>query len=182
MNTLVEIVISSINMIFDQASMFLSSLSDGGLLASGSGVTVAFALGAVVYGSITEGVLASIRRWHGSIDEQFSNIDNLVNVVTAHQLAWAMPADLLAQLTANRDQLQTLINKCRTNLASAAEVKVKVVNEDFIRVLVDQSAGENAAQVVHGWPQGVRNSLIVITFADGTTEVYRQIPKLETNS
>jgi hypothetical protein len=218
--------------------MFLSSLSDGGLLASGSGVTVSFALGAVVYGSITEGVLASIRRWHNSIDEQFSNIDNLVNVVTAHQPAWAMPADLLAQLTANRDQLQTLINKCRTTSASqadrelrntllkstvglclvqvkiwaygefsagvmtadevhllgfllpgetgghhgrteatdvTAEVKVKVVNEDFIRVVVDQSAGENAAQVVHGWPQGVKNALIVITSADGKTEVYRQI-------
>ncbi|MDR1223105.1 MAG: hypothetical protein LBL07_09570 [Tannerella sp.] len=34
-----------------------------------------------------------------------------------------------------------------------AEVKVKVVNEDFIRVVVDRSAGENAAQVAHGWPQ-----------------------------
>jgi hypothetical protein len=34
-------------------------------------MTVAFALGAVVYGTITEGVLAFIRWWHGSIDEQF---------------------------------------------------------------------------------------------------------------
>jgi hypothetical protein len=188
--------------------------------------------------TITEGILASARRWHGSIDEQFSNIDNLVNVVTAHQPAWAMSADLLAQLTGNRDRLQELINKCRTNLASTAdrelrntllkstvglcliqvkiwaygefaagvmaaddvhllgfllpgetggrhnrteatdvtaEVKVKAVNEDFIRVVVDQSAGENAAQVVHGWPQGVRNAMIVIVSADGKTEVYRQI-------
>jgi hypothetical protein len=206
-------------------------------LASGNGVTLAFALGSVVYGSITEGVLAYIRRWHGSIDEQFSNINNLVVTVTAHQPSWAMPADLLQQLTNNRDQLQELINKCRTNLASAAdrelrntllkstvglclvqvkiwaygefangimtaddvhllgfllpgefggrhgrteatdvvaEVKVKVVNEDFIRVVVDQSGGENAAQVVHGWPDGVKNVLTVITSADGKTEVYRQ--------
>jgi hypothetical protein len=56
-----------------------------------------------------------------------------------------------------------------------AEVKVKIVNEDFIRVVVDQSAGENAVQVVHGWPQGVKNALIVITSVDGKTEVYRQI-------
>jgi hypothetical protein len=56
-----------------------------------------------------------------------------------------------------------------------AEVKVSVVNEDFIRVVIDQSAGENAAQVAHGWPPGVRNALIVITAADGKTEVYRQL-------
>jgi hypothetical protein len=55
-----------------------------------------------------------------------------------------------------------------------AEVKVKVVNEDFICVVIDQSAGENAAQVVYGWPDGVKNALIVITAADGQTEVYRQ--------
>jgi hypothetical protein len=49
MNILVEIAISSVNMIFDHVSMFLSSLSDGGFLsATGSGVTVALALGAVV--------------------------------------------------------------------------------------------------------------------------------------
>ena len=56
-----------------------------------------------------------------------------------------------------------------------AEVKVKVINEDNIRVVIDQSAGENAAQVVHGWPSGVHNAVIVITAADGKTEVYRQL-------
>jgi hypothetical protein len=107
MSNLVEITIQLVNMLFDHANMFLSSLSDGGILsAAGGGVTVAFALGAVVYGSVTEGVLASIRRWHGSIDEQFSNINNLVTVVTAHQTTWPMPADLLQQLTSNRDRLQ----------------------------------------------------------------------------
>jgi hypothetical protein len=54
-----------------------------------------------------------------------------------------------------------------------AEVKVKVVNEDFIRVVIDQSAGENAAPVKHGWPTGVKHALIVIVAADGKTEVYR---------
>ena len=239
MENLAAITIGLVNMIFDHISMFLSSLSDRGLLlAAGSGVTLAFALGAVAFGNITEGVLAAIRRWHGSIDDQFSNIDNLVSLITAHQPAWSMPADLLQQLTNNRDRLQELINKCRTNLASptdrelrntllkstvglclvqvkiwaygefsagimtaddvyllgfllpgetggrhdrteatdvVAEVKVKVVNEDFIRVVIDQSAGENAAQVVHGWPASVKNALIVITSADGKTEVYRQV-------
>ncbi|MDR0610119.1 MAG: hypothetical protein LBG58_08420, partial [Planctomycetaceae bacterium] len=55
-----------------------------------------------------------------------------------------------------------------------AEVKVKVINEDFIRVVIDQSAGENAGQVAHGWPPGVKNALIVITAADGKTEILRQ--------
>jgi hypothetical protein len=147
-----------------------------------------------------------------------------------------IPPDLLTQLTAGRDRLQELINKCRTISASqedrshrtallksivglclmqvklwaygqyasgvmtaedvhllgfllpgetggrhdraeatdaVAEVKVSIVNEDFIRVVVDQSAGENAARVVHGWPHGVRHALIVIMAADGKTEVFR---------
>ena len=55
----------------------------------------------------------------------------------------------------------------RTEAANAvAEVKVKVVNEDFIRALsFDRSSGENAAQVACGWPAGVKNTLIVITSA-----------------
>jgi hypothetical protein len=188
-------------------------------------------------GNLSEGVLAGIRRWHGSIDDQFAAIDNLVSVIEAHQPAWPIPADLLALLIGNRDSLQTLISKCRTNLATRAdreqrnallkstvgycllqvkiwaygefsagvltaedvhligfllpgesgghhgrteatdaraEVKVTVLNEDFIRVVIDQSAGENAGQVAHGWPQGVRNALIVITATDGKTEVYRR--------
>jgi hypothetical protein len=56
MNTFIEILISSVNTVFDHADMFLSSLSDGGFLtAAGGGVTLAFALGAVVQGNITEG-------------------------------------------------------------------------------------------------------------------------------
>jgi hypothetical protein len=186
---------------------------------------------------LPEGLRVSVRRWHGSIDDQFSNIDNLVNRITAHP-AWNFPATLLTQLTANRDQLQTLINKCRTPDASQtdrllrsallkstvglclqqarlwaygafavdtltaedvhglgfllpgetsghhshteatdvhAEVKVSVVSEDIIRVVVDQSEGENAAEVAHGWPRGVKHALIVIYAADGITEVYRTI-------
>ena len=56
-----------------------------------------------------------------------------------------------------------------------AEVKVRVINGDFIRVVIDQAAGENAGQVAHGWPAGVRNALIVIVSAGGKTEVGRQL-------
>jgi hypothetical protein len=236
MNNLTEILIQTVITIFDHTSMFLSSLSDTAVLsAAGSGVTLALALGALAY--IPEGILANIRRWHGSIDDQFANINNLVNILDEHRQDWHVPPDLLSELVSSRDHVQILINKCRSTAGSAAdrmlrntllkstvgicllqvrvwaygeftsgnltaddvhllgfllpgetgghrsrteatdvtaEVKVSIVNEDFIRVVVDQSAGENAAQVVHGWPPGVKNALIVITAADGTTEVHRQ--------
>jgi hypothetical protein len=41
-----------------------------------------------------------------------------------------------------------------------AEVKVKIINEDFVHVVIDQSSGENAVQVTHGWPSGMRQALI----------------------
>jgi hypothetical protein len=56
-----------------------------------------------------------------------------------------------------------------------AEVKVKVINADFIRVVIDRSTGANAAQVTHGWPTGVRNALIIILSTDKVTEVHRQM-------
>jgi hypothetical protein len=238
MNSLVEILILLVNTIFDHANQFLTSLSEAIFMPeAGNGVVFALAFGAVAYGAISEGALVGIRRWHGSIDEQFANIDNLVNLVNEHQPQWMMPPDLLMQLTDSHNQLQTLINKCRTNAASTAdrtlrnsllkstvglcllqvkiwaygqftagiltaddvhllgfllpgesggrherteatdvtaEVKVRIINEDNIRVVIDQSAGENAAQVAHGWPSGVRNAIIVVTAADGKTEVLRQ--------
>ena len=188
--------------------------------------------------NIPEGILANIRGWHGNIDQQFASIDNLVSTIQAHQPAWSISSDLLTELTGNRDQLQALINKCRTTAASTAdrnlrnallkstagicllqirvwsyaqyigkvltaedvhqlgfllpgesgghherteatdvvaEVAVRIINEDNIRVVIDQSGGENAALVAHGWPHGVKQALIVITAADGSTEVLRQM-------
>ncbi|MDR1331067.1 MAG: hypothetical protein LBK07_03100, partial [Tannerella sp.] len=187
---------------------------------------------------IMEGVLATVRKWHGGIDDQYSNIDNAVKVLTAGQTKWVLPKDLLDELTANRNQIRTLIDRCRTTEASTmdrmnrstllkmtvgicltqvklwaygeyaggamtagdihqlgfllpgetggyhghreeiditAEVKTRVISADIVRVVIDQSAGENAAQVVHGWPPGVKHALIVITADDGKTEVYRKI-------
>ncbi|MDR1116451.1 MAG: hypothetical protein LBL33_09990 [Tannerella sp.] len=237
MGNLVEILINSVNMIFDCADVLLSSLSDGGLLwAAGSGVTLAFALGAVVQSNISEGILAGARRWHGNIDDQFSSIGNLVDLIQEKQ--WTLPQALLAELLNNYGQLKILIPKCRTNAASArdrehrnvllkstvglclhqvklwaygeyaagtltaedihnlgfllpgengghhsrteatrvmAEVSVRVLSSDLIHVVVDQSGGENAAQVVHGWPTGVKQALIVIVSADTKTEVIRQM-------
>jgi hypothetical protein len=122
MSNLVEILILSVNTIFDHANQFLTSLSEAIFMPdAGTGVVFALAFGALAYGTISEGTLVGIRRWHGSIDEQFTNIDNLVNLVIEHQPQWMMPSDLFAQLTDNHNQLQTLINKCRTNAASTAD-------------------------------------------------------------
>jgi hypothetical protein len=55
-----------------------------------------------------------------------------------------------------------------------AEVKVRVLGTDWIRVVIDHSANKNAARVAGGWPTGVRNALIVIVTVNGT-EVYRRL-------
>ena len=238
MNNLLQILIFSVNTIFDHVNQFLAAFPDI-FPEAGSGLALALAVGvAASSGNIAEGVLAAIRGWHGSIDEQFGNIDNIFKLVQEHQAVWNLPPDQLAELTDRHSRLQELINKCRTTAGSTAdrnqrnsllkstvgfcllqirtwayaqyiadvmtaddvhrlgfllpgesgghhdrteatditaEVKVSIVNEDFIRVVIDQSAGENAARVVHGWPHGVHQALIVITAADGKTEVYRQL-------
>jgi hypothetical protein len=56
-----------------------------------------------------------------------------------------------------------------------AEIKLSVINEDYVRIVIDNSAGENAALVTHGWPAGIKMARIVILAADGKTEVYNQI-------
>jgi hypothetical protein len=239
MEHLAEITFSVVNTVFDHANMFLSSLSGGEFLTqAGSSLTVAMAAGAVTYGNLTDGILYSVRRWHGGIDEQFAAINNLLDIVNEHQPTWAMPVDLYMQLIDNQNNLNVLIARCRTNLASRAdreqrntllkstvglclmqvriwaygrysegvmtaddvhligfllpgetgghhdrtettdvkaEVKVTVLNEDVINAVIDQSAGENAAQVEHGWPPGIRLAMIVITAADGETEIFRII-------
>jgi hypothetical protein len=236
METFFELLIVLVSAIIDHVSIFFGSLSDACTLSvAGSSVNLAFAAGAL--GIVPEGVLAAVKRWHGSIDDQFGNVDNLVNTIQSHLPTWDFPADQMAVLTFNRNKLQTLIPKCRSTTGSQAdrternsllkstvglclldvriwaywqysyhlieaddvhllgfllpgesgghhsrteatdviaEVKVSIVNEDFIRVVIDQATGENAGPVLHGWPEGVKNALIVITAADGTTEVYRQ--------
>jgi hypothetical protein len=56
-----------------------------------------------------------------------------------------------------------------------AEVKVRVITQDLIRAVIDQASVENAGQVVHGWPPGVKLALIVIISVEDGSEVYRQM-------
>ncbi|MDR1338799.1 MAG: hypothetical protein LBK58_01910 [Prevotellaceae bacterium] len=237
MENLVEIFVNLVNIVLNHADMFLSSLSGEGIFGiTGGGITLAFALGTATQSSLTEAVLLGIRKWHGSIDDKFSNVKNVVDLIQTNQ--WPLPADLLKELTGYCSVLQDLIIKCRTTDASSrdrshrnmllqsavglcllqvktwaygqysagtltaedihnlgfflpgevgghrsrkdptvvmAEVKVRVISSDLVHVVVDQSAGENAAMVEHGWPTGVKNALIVITSVDTKTEVIRQM-------
>jgi hypothetical protein len=96
MNILTAMMIVPVGAVIDQVSMFLSSLPGLDVaLGAGSGVTLSFALAA---SAIPESVFATVRRWHGGIDDQFSNIDNLVTLIVSHQLGdtgrFALSADL----------------------------------------------------------------------------------------
>jgi hypothetical protein len=226
MENLVMFLIISVGTIFDHVSMFLAGSP-----------ALAFAVGAAALGVVSESIVASTQRWHGSIDDQFAAVNNLVNVVTDH-IQWPLPPAQYSKLTSGRDRLRSLIEKCNGTSASAvdrelrntelkamvdlcllhirlwaygqyelgelsaaevhqlgfllpgeagghhsrkevtdavAEVKAGVVALDIIRVVIDQSAGENAAQVIHGWPDGVKQALIIVLAADGVTEVHRQL-------
>jgi hypothetical protein len=197
---------------------------------------LAFAIVLSPYGHLTDAILAGVRKWHKGINDRFDNIDSLVQTIRERQTVWAMPADMLTDLINHRNELQVLINKCRSNGASAldrayrnslldatvayclldvktwaygkysdgvmtvddihslaflmpgenggnhkraeatdviAEVKVRIVSESIIKVVVDQSAGENAGPVRHGWPAGVKQALIVISSVDTQTEALR---------
>jgi hypothetical protein len=239
MTNLTLFLLVSVSTSFDHVTLFLTSFfNEGFLLAVGGSLVLAFALGAAAAEGLTESVLAAVRRWHGSIDEQFEAIDNLVNVVIDHQSGWNMPGDMLEQLTEDREALNILIGKCRSLQGSPAdrahrnvllkatvglcllhvrlwaygkheaglmtkedihllgfllpgetsthrsrveatremaEVKVRVISDDLIRVVIDQSDAENAAQVVSGWPKGVKQALIVVVSADTKAEVIRQM-------
>jgi hypothetical protein len=230
MNTLFEILNLAAGLIADLANLFQHAFPD-----SGSPLTLAFAV-TVTYGSIPEALIAANRRWHGGIDDQFSNISNLYQTLQTHEKDWEVPSDMMTELATDRSEINRLIEQCRSNYASpadrahrnailkstvgycllqvkiwsyaqftsgnitaedvhllgfflpgetggnrerteatdvVAQVKVKIITADIARVIIDQSATDNAAQVMHGWPFGVKHALIVITAADGKTEVVR---------
>ncbi|MDR1456046.1 MAG: hypothetical protein LBJ01_10375 [Tannerella sp.] len=67
-------------------------------------------------------------------------------------------------------------HKSRSGLVDIVpEAKIRVLSPDAIKVIIDQAAAENAAQVAHGWPQGVEYVLIVITSVDDNKEIIRQV-------
>jgi hypothetical protein len=69
---------------------------------------------------ILDELLSDARKWHGSINEQFERVDNLLRVVALHK-SWPVPAELMAELIANRDRLQELILKCRSSAGAPVD-------------------------------------------------------------
>jgi hypothetical protein len=53
-------------------------------------------------------------------------------------------------------------------------IKAHALNADYIRVVIDQSEGENAAKVASGWPTGVHNAVIVVTDAETQEDIITQ--------
>jgi hypothetical protein len=116
---LLNVFVENVSTLFDFLAGWIDFLTDG------CPASPAFAVVAVAYGKIPKEVLAGVRRWHGTIDNQFGNIDNVVNVLTAGQAKWPVPEDLLKDLTKNRDDLSPLIAKCRSNYGSPADRTVR---------------------------------------------------------
>jgi hypothetical protein len=184
-----------------------------------------------------ESLLSLNARWHGSIDDQYGNIGNLLTTIDTYT-GWTKPTAVLKIVGEHYTDLGVLIPKCRSSQGLAidkinrngllkttvglcvgdvkfsvydgydsrlltagqvhqlgfllpgelggyhprveptavlAESKVRVLNEDNIRVVIDQSADENAARVHHGWPTGVRNAVIVLIAVSDNTEVVRKL-------
>jgi hypothetical protein len=117
MVTLVHHLIQSADVVSGQLTLFFNSVIDplSVLLASGS-CTLASA-GGLGRSNLSAETLASARRWHGSIDNKFSNIDKLVTTVQAHLQTWGTPPQF-QQVVENHAQLAVLIPKCRTGSGS----------------------------------------------------------------
>jgi hypothetical protein len=237
MESFIKILIQYADTFFGSVNVFLACAGDIiGFLAAGDSVGLLLAAHVTNYFDIPEEILAVARKWHGKIEDKFSNIENLVVTIQAHS-SWGVPTAVFQQIVSNRAQLAQLIPKCSsshgspTDLAhrnellkstvelcighirawscaqyynnvmtladihslgfllygesggrrarskptdAVPEVKVKIISSDVIRVVIDQSASDNAALAAHGWPPGVRMALIVITSADGLTEVVRR--------
>jgi hypothetical protein len=102
MNTFNLFFIHPVNSFSDPAgTVFACSPDAAVLLAAVSGVTVILALSVMAWGNIPDAVLALVRKWHGTIGEQFSCIDNVCKIIQQPHPAFSMPLtteDLAAAL------------------------------------------------------------------------------------
>ena len=225
-----------VNTIFDYVAMIFGCILNTIVAPFTGGYANGFIiLNVAGSGDLPEGIYSHIKLWHGSIEDKYNCINNLITLFLGK--GWTKPIHF-TDLVAYRDKLKDLIPFCETTSASTAdrlerdtmlkaavdlclnevkmwsyglfsndqmkeddihllgfllpgehgghrdkteptnaiaEVKVHVINENFIHVVIDQSTDENAGPVKHGWPKGVRNAVIVIVAADGKTEVLREM-------
>jgi hypothetical protein len=121
MENVLESLIQSIGHLFGCPDVVFAFVADlvKNLAVASTFVVMAFA-GAIVLTSISAKLLATARHWYGSIDDRFTNIDNLVNTILAHKTDWGTPPQF-EQLTDCHTQLAILIPKCRTAAASSLD-------------------------------------------------------------
>jgi hypothetical protein len=121
METITENLIQFIGLYFGHSDVSL--IFGAGLIENlvvTSALVATAVVGATLLTGLSDELLAGARRWHGSIDDQYANIENLITTILAHQTAWGNPPQF-DQLTDCHTQLTTLIPKCRTAAASSLD-------------------------------------------------------------
>jgi hypothetical protein len=90
-------------------------------LFGGGGLTLGFSLGIVTQSDIPAEVLATIRQWHGTVNQQMSNISTVLEMLKAHAVDWKVPEEYLDLLTENYQKLVVLVDKCTKVTGSSAD-------------------------------------------------------------
>ncbi|MDR1414612.1 MAG: hypothetical protein LBI96_02270 [Odoribacteraceae bacterium] len=67
---------------------------------------------------IPEGFIEIFKKWHGSISEQFYNIDRATDLLLANRSKWPVPQAVVDHITEARPKLQELIGDCKKAVAS----------------------------------------------------------------
>jgi hypothetical protein len=84
--------------------LLVSVIDLGSFLMNNDMPGIVFAAAVITYSDIPAEALAAARRWHGTIDDQFGNIDNLVTMIQGHP-ACGTPSAVFSQIVTNRTQL-----------------------------------------------------------------------------
>jgi hypothetical protein len=112
--TLVGIVSSLVATYFNVPEWFQ-------FLFGGGGATLGFALTAASYNDIPKEVIATIRQWHGTVEQKMSNISSVLEILKAHAVDWKVPEEYLDQLTDSYNRLVALVDKCSKLTGSTAD-------------------------------------------------------------
>jgi hypothetical protein len=72
-------------------------------------------------GRLSAILLEHSKWWHGNIDQQFSNVRGLFELLTGNLSIWSVPLAIREQMGEFVPELDRLITKCRTNEGSPAD-------------------------------------------------------------
>jgi hypothetical protein len=119
MENSVQILIQSADVVSGLFDVFFAFVTDpAGIPVAGGTVSPAFA-GGITRSAIPGEVFAAARHRHGTIDEQFGNIDNPVTLIRSHSAPGTPPQ--FSQVTSNRTQPAALLPKDRSVQGSVAD-------------------------------------------------------------